>query len=72
MIRRAVAVVLLAGIALIAGQGTADAHAILVQSSPAAGSTLATAPAAITLTFDESVLVRAALSVDGDCDRACD
>ncbi len=58
--RRALGVIVLVAIALVAGSGPASAHAILAQSTPADGSTLDRAPAAITLTFDEDVLVHSA------------
>lgn len=50
-----VAAVLLAGVAAVALAAPASAHNVLTGSDPADGSTPTTAPAAVTLTFDEAV-----------------
>ncbi|MCO7220178.1 copper resistance protein CopC, partial [Klenkia sp. PcliD-1-E] len=53
---RRLVVVLLAGVGLLLGAaGPASAHATLVTSSPAEGARLDTAPAEVTLQFDEAV-----------------
>jgi copper transport protein len=49
----AVAVLLLAGVWLVAAAGAAAAHATLADSDPPAGASLARAPHALTLTFTE-------------------
>ena len=51
--RRAAVLALILGVALVA-PGTASAHALLQSADPAAGSTVATPPAAVTLTFGEA------------------
>lgn len=51
--RRALIVVLLAGIALALAAPAANAHAVLRGSDPAGGATLARAPEKVTLTFTE-------------------
>lgn len=53
--RRVVAVVVLVLLGLLAVAGTASAHAQLEGSDPPAGEVVATAPAAVTLTFGEPV-----------------
>lgn len=52
----AAAVLLLTGLAVLLGAAPAQAHDYLVSSSPAAGSTVTTAPERVTLTFDAAVL----------------
>ena len=52
-LRAAIAAALLAGWALVAPAGV-GAHALLISSDPAAGSSLAAAPAVVTLTFGEA------------------
>ncbi|WP_340537321.1 copper resistance CopC/CopD family protein [Nocardioides sp. GXZ039] len=53
----AIVVVLLAALAVVVGSaGPASAHATLVSTDPAEGAVLETAPEAINLTFDETVL----------------
>jgi methionine-rich copper-binding protein CopC len=49
---RQVVVGLLTGLALLLGAGTAFAHDVLTASDPANGSSLATGPSKVTLTFD--------------------
>jgi hypothetical protein len=44
--------VVLAGLALLLGAGTAWAHNVLTSSDPANGASMATGPSAVTLTFD--------------------
>jgi copper transport protein len=51
--RRAAVVALILGAALVV-PGTASAHALLQSADPAAGSTVATPPQAVTLTFGEA------------------
>lgn len=59
MIRRWPAAVLLAliGLLLLLPAAPASAHAVLVSSDPADGARVASAPAAVRLTFDEAVTV---------------
>ena len=52
MIRR-VAVLVLVGLALLLGAGPAGAHSFVVSSDPADGSSLATGPSSVRVTFDE-------------------
>lgn len=52
----AAAVLLLTALAVLLGAAPAQAHDYLVSSSPAAGSTVTTAPDRVTLTFDAAVL----------------
>jgi methionine-rich copper-binding protein CopC len=49
---RQLVVGLVAGVALLLGAGTAFAHDVLTASDPANGSSLATGPSKVTLTFD--------------------
>jgi methionine-rich copper-binding protein CopC len=49
--------------AIVLGAGPASAHAALVGTDPEDGSTLATAPSAITFTFNENVSRRAQVAV---------
>lgn len=49
-------VLLLTALAVLLGAAPAQAHDYLVSSSPAAGSTVTTAPDRVTLTFNEAVL----------------
>lgn len=49
---RQLAVGLLTGLALLLGAGTAFAHDVLTASDPANGSSVATGPSKVTLTFD--------------------
>ncbi|HEX4246947.1 MAG TPA: copper resistance CopC family protein [Pseudonocardia sp.] len=51
-VHRQLLVGLLAGLALLLGAGTAFAHDVLTASDPANGSSLATGPSKVTLTFD--------------------
>ncbi|MCJ7672099.1 MAG: copper resistance protein CopC/CopD [Acidimicrobiia bacterium] len=57
MLRRGLAVLVLAGGVLVAGASPAFAHAELVESDPAPGAVLAKSPAAIALNFTETVQV---------------
>ncbi len=50
--RRQLVVLALVGVALLLGAGTAFAHNVLVTSDPADGSSVATGPSRVTLTFD--------------------
>lgn len=50
--RRLPALVVLAGLLLFAGAGTAAAHNVLIGTDPPDGARLATGPARVTLTFD--------------------
>lgn len=52
---RSLAVLVAALILLVAGSGPATAHANLVESDPADGARLETAPSEVTLTFSENV-----------------
>ena len=52
----AAAVLLLTALAVLLGAAPAQAHDYLVSSTPAAGSTITTAPERVTLTFDAAVL----------------
>ena len=52
---RSIAVLVAALILLVAGSGSATAHANLVETDPADGATLETAPSEVTLTFSENV-----------------
>lgn len=52
---RLLAVVVLAGLALLAGAGPAAAHDTLVASDPANGASLTSGPQRVTLTFDQPV-----------------
>lgn len=52
---RAVAVTALCGLALLLGAGPASAHTRLVQSDPADGTSVATPPARVSLTFNETM-----------------
>ncbi|HEX5331196.1 MAG TPA: copper resistance CopC family protein [Cellulomonas sp.] len=51
--RRAVVIFAVAAIAVLVGAGAAQAHNTLVSTDPVDGSTVATAPAHVTLTFNE-------------------
>ncbi|CAN5269814.1 hypothetical protein BH11ACT1_BH11ACT1_28420 [soil metagenome] len=51
--RRAVVVLAAAAVALLVGAGAAQAHNTLVSTDPVDGSTVATAPERVTLTFNE-------------------
>jgi methionine-rich copper-binding protein CopC len=53
------------GVLLVLGAAPASAHAVLVSSSPASGSTVPTPPSGITLTFDEAVRAPAYIVVTG-------
>lgn len=55
-VRGAAAVALLTGALVLAGSAPADAHAYIVASTPAAGSTVEAAPRTVSITFDESIL----------------
>jgi len=52
-VNRLGAILLLAVLALLGSAGTASAHATLISSDPADGATLPSAPAKVTLVFDE-------------------
>jgi copper resistance protein C len=54
-LRRLWALLLLAGITLLAAAPPAMAHVVLRSSNPAEGNTLSTAPSQIELTFDKNV-----------------
>lgn len=54
MIRRSVVVVLV-GFALLVGAGPAQAHSFVVSTDPADGSSLATGPSTVTVTFNEPI-----------------
>jgi methionine-rich copper-binding protein CopC len=54
---RQLVVCLLAGVALLVGTGTAVAHNVLTGSQPANGSSVASGPSTVTLTFDLPVKV---------------
>jgi len=51
--------VLCAVFGLLAGTGPASAHAVLISTDPVAGAVVATAPATVSLTFGEPVVVAA-------------
>ncbi|MFB9430310.1 copper resistance CopC family protein [Streptoalloteichus tenebrarius] len=53
--RRTLAALLLAGVALVAGAGPALAHNVLVSSDPKDGATLETGPGQVKLVFDQPV-----------------
>lgn len=55
LVRRAVAVAMLVGAALLWGAGPAAAHNTLVSADPTDGTQLATGPSEVTLTFDQPV-----------------
>jgi copper transport protein len=57
VLARAAAGVVLAVSALLAGAGTASAHAVLESTNPAANTVLLALPPQVTLTFGESVLL---------------
>jgi methionine-rich copper-binding protein CopC len=59
----AVATLLTAGALALLGAGPVSAHASLVRADPADGSTVATAPSRVTLTFDENVRAPAVIVV---------
>lgn len=67
---RALAVLGLAGVALVLSSGSASAHAELESSNPANGAALATPPASVVLRFDEEITARysTARLVDGTGD----
>jgi methionine-rich copper-binding protein CopC len=52
---RTLAVLVAVAVGLLAGAGAAQAHATLVSTDPADGSTVAVVPTQVTLTFDEPV-----------------
>ncbi len=54
-IRRGAAMLALLLLAMLGAAGTASAHDVLISSDPADGSTVATAPDRMTLTFDQPV-----------------
>ena len=53
------------GVLLVLAAAPASAHAVLVSTSPASGSTIPTPPPGITLTFDEAVRPPAYIVVTG-------
>jgi copper resistance protein C len=55
----------LLGVLLVVGAAPASAHAVLVSSDPASGSSVPTPPSGITLTFDEAVRAPAYIVVTG-------
>ena len=61
----AAAVALTATGTVVATAQAASAHSVLVSSSPASGATVASAPADVTLTFDENVRAPAFVVVRG-------
>lgn len=66
--RRALAILGAAGVLLglgLSGAGPASAHASLVRVDPADGSSLTSAPAKVTLTFDENIGSPAVIVVTG-------
>lgn len=52
---RAAAVAVLAGLVLLLGAGPAGAHSFVVGSDPADGSSMATGPSSVTVTFNEPI-----------------
>ncbi|MFY0408245.1 copper resistance CopC family protein [Solicola sp. PLA-1-18] len=58
------AAVALCALTVVGGGASADAHAVLVSSTPADGSTLATEPGEVSLTFNEPVSSPAYLVVE--------
>jgi methionine-rich copper-binding protein CopC len=53
------------GVLLVLGAAPASAHAVLVSTNPASGSTVPTPPSGVTLTFDEAVRAPAYIVVTG-------
>ena len=74
--REALATALLTGLALlvvlVGGAGPASAHASLVGTAPADGSTVESAPTKVTLRFDENIRAPSVIVVNGPDGRRAD
>lgn len=55
LVRRALVLLTLAGLVLLAGAGPASAHSALIDSDPADGASMATGPQRVDLTFSDAV-----------------